>query len=97
MDRDTVTRLWETHKSDGWPDHCGRLEGPLMTLDTVICGCVVYYLDTLEGLDEQRRVIVGDCLADLDSFEPDLDDSSRPYFRRLRELGTLLLISSPSR
>ncbi len=93
MDRDTVVRLWELHKNDGWPVHCGSHEGALMTLDTVISGCVVYYLDSPEGLDEPRRVIVGDCLADLESFEADLDESSRAYFHRLRELGTLLLIA----
>ena len=64
-----------------------------MTLDTVISGCVVYFLDSQEGLDEQRRNIVGDCLSDLESLELDLDEESRPYFQRLRELGTLLLIT----
>lgn len=64
-----------------------------MTLDTVISGCVVYYLDSPEGLDDQRRDIVGDCLHDLDSLDSELDDLSRPYFQRLRELGTLLLIA----
>ena len=64
-----------------------------MTLDTVIGGCVVYYLDSQEGLDEQRKGIVSDCLSDLEAFESELEDDCRPYFQRLRELGTLLLIA----
>jgi hypothetical protein len=66
-----------------------------MTLDTVISGCVVYFLDSDEGLDEQRRTIIGDCLADLETMEQELEDHSRPYFQRLHELGTLLLITPP--
>ena len=93
MDRDTVGRLWEVHKLDGWPRVSPQLEGPLMTLDTVISGCVVYFLDGEEGLDEQRRTIVGDCLTDLETMEQELDEECRPYFQRLRELGTLLLIA----
>jgi hypothetical protein len=91
-----VTRLWETHKGDGWPKLSSQHEGPLMTLDTVISGCVVYFLDSPEGLDEQRRVIVGDCLMDLETLESELDEACRPYFQRLRELGTLLLIAPRS-
>ncbi|WP_455244290.1 hypothetical protein [Petrachloros mirabilis] len=67
-----------------------------MTLDTVICGCVVYFLDNQEGLDDQRRGIVGDCLSDLEALEQEIEEESRPYFQRLRELGTLLLIAPPS-
>jgi hypothetical protein len=93
MNRETVIQLWEAHKTDRWPALSGHHEGPLMTLDTVICGCIVYFLDSPDGLDEQRRDIVGDCLRDLDSWDSELDDSSRPYFHRLRELGTILLIA----
>ena len=93
MDRDTVIRLWEVHKRDEWPRLASHHEGPLMTLDTVISGCVVYYLDSQEGLDEQRRSILSDCLSDLETWEVDLEEDCRPYFQRLRELGTLLLIA----
>jgi hypothetical protein len=95
VDRETVGRLWEAHKEDGWPRVAAHLEGPLMTLDTVISGSVVYFLDSQEGLDEQRRTIVGDCLADLETMEQELEENCRPYFQRLRELGTLLLIAPP--
>ena len=95
MDRQTVSKLWEAHKRERWPHVANRHEGPLMTLDTVISGCVVYYLDSEDGLDERRRAIVGDCISDLESFEEDLDEDCRPYFQRLRELGTLLLIAPP--
>ena len=93
MDRDTVGRLWEAHKQEDWPRVASQVEGPLMTLDTVISGCVVYFLDSEGGLDEQRRTIVGDCLADLEALEQELDQECRAYFQRLRELGTLLLIA----
>jgi hypothetical protein len=95
VDRETISRLWETHKEEGWPQIATQLEGPLMTLDTVISGCVVYFLDSDDGLDEQRRTIVGDCLADLETMEQELEEPCRPYFQRLRELGTLLLIARP--
>jgi len=67
-----------------------------MTLDTVISGCVVYFLDSEEGLDEQRRGIVGDCLSDLATLEQELDEDCLPYFQRLHELGSLLLTTSPN-
>jgi len=95
VSRETVGRLWEAHKQDGWPRISTQLEGPLMTLDTVISGCVVYFLDSEEGLDEQRRTIVGDCLNDLETIEHELEEDCRPYFQRLRELGALLLITPP--
>jgi hypothetical protein len=93
MDRELIVRLWEAHKDDGWPLVGSAYEGPLMTLDTVISGCVVYFLDSQDGLDEQRRAIVVDCLSDLETLEEDLGEDCRPYFQRLRELGTLLLIT----
>ena len=93
MDRETVVKLWEVHKQDDWPRVATEFEGPLMTLDTVISGCVVYFLDSDEGLDDQRRAIVGDCLGDLETMEQELDEDCRPYFQRLHELGTLLLIA----
>ena len=96
MDRDTIGRLWEAHKQEGWPRVASQVEGPLMTLDTVISGCVVFFLDSEDGLDEQRRTIVADCLADLEAMEQDLDQEGRAYFRRLRELGALLLIAGRS-
>ena len=96
MDRETVVKLWEAHKQAGWPRVAAELEGPLMTLDTVISGCVVYFLDGQDGLDDQRRAIIGDCLADLETMEQELEEDCRPYFQRLHELGTLLLIAPPN-
>lgn len=94
MARNTIASLWEAHKLEQWPRLANHQEGPLMTLDTVISGCVVYYLDNPEGLDAQRRTIVGDCLTDLDNLAGELDEDSRQYFQRLRHLGSLLLIPS---
>ena len=78
--------------SAGW--HAGGMKN--FSSDTVISGCVVYFLDSQDGLDEQRRGIVGDCLSDLESLEQELEEDCRPYFQRLRELGTLLLIAPHS-
>jgi len=91
MDRDAVLSLWNSHKEERWPRVGGQHEGPLMTLDTVISGCVVYFLDSPEGLDVQRFGILEDCVADLDSLTDELEEDCRPYFQRLRNLGTLLL------
>jgi hypothetical protein len=91
MEREAILNLWEAHKLDGWPRVASQHEGPLMTLDTVISGCVVYFLDSQDGLDEQRRTIVGDCLSDLKTLQDELEEDCRPYFQRLHDLGTLLL------
>lgn len=93
IDRNHIEKLWEAHKDDSWPRVASQHEGPLMTLDTVISGCVVYFLDSREGLDEQRQAILGDCLSDLESLEEDLEEECRPYFHRLHELGSLLLLA----
>ncbi len=66
-----------------------------MTIDTVIGGCVVYYLDSPEGLDDQRVAIVKDCLGDLDDLTEALDTEPQAYFYRLRELGVMLLGDEP--
>ncbi len=93
MDRDAVLALWETHKEERWPQVGNLQEGPLMTLDTVISGCVVYCLDSPEGLDAQRLAIIEDCLADLDNLTVELGEDCLPYFQRLRRLGALLIAS----
>ena len=91
MDRDAVQSLWESHKEERWPRVESQHEGPLMTLDTVISGCVVYFLDSPEGLDPQRVSILEDCVADLDNLTGELDEDCGSYFQRLRQLGTLLI------
>lgn len=89
---DTLTAIWERHRDAGWPHFSSPHEGELMTLDTVISGCVVYYMEHREGLDVQRVEILESCLADLEALLPDLpDEDSRVYFDRLRALGRLLL------
>jgi len=91
MDRDAVQSLWESHKEERWPRVESQYEGPLMTLDTVISGCVVYFLDSPEGLDPQRVSILEDCVADLDNLTGELDEDCGSYFQRLRQLGALLI------
>ena len=87
-----VTSIWETHKDAGWPRFSSPHEGELMTLDTVISGCVVYYMEHQEGLDVQRVEILESCLSDLEALLPDLpDENSKVYFDRLKVLGRLLL------
>jgi len=94
MNREMLITLWQAHKNDEWPHLETGQEGPLMTLDTVISGCVVYVLDGEDELDEQRRAIVSDCLEELDALDTEINDECRSYFGRLREIGTLLLISA---
>ena len=65
-----------------------------MTLDTVISGCVVFFLDSPEGLDHQRVEILKDCLADLEEVTSELETDCQPYFVRLHRLGELLLATT---
>lgn len=97
MTRRTIETAWEQHRSNGWPRFSSQHEGQLMTLDTVISGCVVYYLDSPEGLDTQRVAIVRDCLRDLDDLTAELETDCQSYFLRLRELGEMLLQVESSR
>jgi len=95
MTRYTIAAAWEQHRGNDWPQFSSPNQGQLMTLDTVISGCVVFYLDSPEGLDRQRVAIVKDCLGDLDDLIGELDTDSRSYFLRLRQLGEMLLAMSP--
>lgn len=90
-----VATAWEQHCAIGWPQFASPHQGQLMTIDTVISGCVVYYLDSSDGLDDQRVAIVKDCLGDLDELTETLDTESQTYFFRLRELGAMLLGDEP--
>lgn len=65
-----------------------------MTLDTVISGCVVFYLDGTESLDPQRVTIIKDCIEDLDELTTELDEEVQRYFHRLKHLGELLLATT---
>lgn len=94
MNRTAVAAAWAQHCADEWPRVSSPNQGQLMTLDTVISGCVVFYLDSPEGLDPQRVAMVKDCLGDLDDLTPELDGNSQAYFLRLRQLGELLLTTA---
>ncbi|MBX9660132.1 MAG: hypothetical protein K2X00_16340 [Nitrospiraceae bacterium] len=94
VNRATITSAWETHCSEGWPTFASPNEGQLMTLDTVISGCVVFFLDSPEGLDHQRVEILKDCLADLEEVTSELESDCQPYFVRLHRLGELLLATA---
>ncbi len=89
-ERTKFDEVWKVHQAADWPEGLGSDEGQLMTLDTVIGGCVTYYVEEKE-LDEQRVNILRDCLADLDNVLSDLSESTRDYFRRIQFLGTTLL------
>lgn len=91
-----IHELWQVHRDAGWPAFSDPKQGELMTLDTVISGCVTYYLDSEEGLDPQRIGILEDCLADLDGLLPDLAEDVAPYFERVRLLARLLLNRPPA-
>ncbi|HNP59768.1 MAG TPA: hypothetical protein PKM72_02945 [Nitrospirales bacterium] len=90
IDREKLYDTWQIHQSMDWPDGLGGDEGQLMTLDTVIGGCLTYYLDE-HHLDEARIEILRDCLAELESLVPDLTEATSEYFRRLQFLGVTLL------
>ena len=85
-----LSALWREHQEAGWPVSGEVNEGQLMTLDTVVAGCVTYYFEE-QSLDEKRLVILDDCLADLENLVSDLEPDSRAYFERLQQLGKLLL------
>lgn len=82
--------LWERHSGAEWPRFTSPHQGELMTLDTVIAGCVTYVLDTPSGLDAQRQSILESCLTDLHALLPDLPEDAQAYFSQLLYLGTRL-------
>ena len=85
-----LTRLWEVHQAAEWPARVGSREGELMTLDTVVCGCLTYFFEEHE-LDPQRVAILEDCLSDLEAALPELTEEPLDYFQRVKQLGALLL------
>ncbi len=89
-DRVIFQEAWQMHQDAEWPGDLGSNEGQLMTLDTVIGGCLTYFFDE-EDLDEQRVEILRDCLAELEGVEENIPETSSEYFHRLQSLGTTLL------
>jgi hypothetical protein len=86
--------LREIHQKAGWPTGLGPHEGELMTLDTVISGCVRYYFSE-DALDPQRMEILESCKNDLEVLLPDLEGEARNYFDRLQALACFLLDAHP--
>ena len=68
MSRQSIASHWEEHSREGWPQFSSPNEGQLMTLDTVIGGCAVFYLDGQPEMDGHRLAILEDCVADLDGL-----------------------------
>ena len=91
-----LQELWQIHQDAKWPDMLEGAEGELMMLDTVIVGCINYYVEE-KALDSQRVVILEDSLSELDELMPDLPDEGTEYFSRLRQLGALILKGSTER
>lgn len=89
-EREKLDEIWQVHQSADWPGGLGNVEGQLMTLDTVIGGCLTYFFDE-QHLDDPRIEILRDCLSELESISPDLPEDNIEYFRRLRFLGLTLL------
>ncbi|GJL56060.1 MAG: hypothetical protein NPIRA02_31920 [Nitrospirales bacterium] len=88
-----LTELWQIHQDAQWPEALEGAEGELMMLDTVIVGCITYYVEEQE-LDNQRVEILQDSLSDLEALLPDLPDEGMEYFSRLQQLGTSILKES---
>jgi hypothetical protein len=82
--------IWEKYCEASWPAEIGPHEGELMTLDTVITGCVRDYLADTK-LQFNRMDILKNCLGELDILLPDLRGEVSEYFNRVRELGQILL------
>ncbi len=89
-ERTKFDEVWQVHQLADWPGDLGGDEGQLMTLDTVIGGCLTYFCEEHE-LDEQRVGILRDCLAELEGVVEDISETPSEYFRRLQFLGTTLL------
>ena len=89
-ERKRFDEAWQVHKGADWPCDLGSDEGQLMTLDTVIGGCLIYYIEE-QDLDEPRVEILRDCLAELEGFLEDIVETATEYFGRLQWLGTTLL------
>ncbi len=89
-ERTKFDELWQVHQQADWPSELGSDEGQLMTLDSVISGCVTYFFEE-HDLDEQRVGILRDCLAELEGVVEDVSEAPSRYFRRLQFLGTTLL------
>ncbi len=89
-DRERFNEMWQVHQNADWPGDLGSDEGQLMTLDTVIGGCLTYFFEEHE-LDAQRVEILRDCLGELDGVAQGLPETAIDYFRRLQFLGTTLL------
>lgn len=85
-----LSALWQEHQAADWPIAGDTHEGELMTLDTVVAGCVTYYVEERE-LDAQRVNILKDCLTELENLVSDLEPDAQEYFYRLHRLGELLL------
>lgn len=89
-DREKLHEVWQVHQDAEWPSDLGSDEGQLMTLDTVIGGCLTYFFDE-QDLDEPRVVILRDCLAELEDVVEAIPEAASEYFHRLQSLGTTLL------
>ena len=89
-DREKFDEVWQVHQGADWPGDLGSDEGQLMTLDTVISGCLIYFIEE-QNLDEQRVEILRDCLAELEGVLEDIAETAEEYFGRLQWLGTMLL------
>ena len=85
-----LARLWEVHQAAEWPASVGLHEGALMMLDTVVGGCVTYFVEE-HHLDPPRVAILEDCLSDLETVLPELVEEPLGYFERLKQLGSLVL------
>ena len=82
--------IWEKYCEAPWPGGTGPHEGELMTLDSVITGCVRDFLADTK-LHSHRIEILKNCVSELDTLLPELEGEGRDYFNRLQEMGEMLL------
>ena len=86
-----MVSIWEAYCKTSWPSDIGPHEGELMTLDSVITGCVRDFLSD-KNLHSKRVKILESCVSELEILLPELEGVTNDYFNRLGELARILLI-----
>lgn len=66
------------------------LKCELIYLDSLIAGCVDTFIQTGE-LDEDKKKVLSDCLADLKTKSKEVDESSEDHFKKLVEIAEEVL------
>ena len=92
--------MWDEHLQTPFPPRLAREEvagRDVVLLDTDVAVCVSTWLSNDGRLDQHRRDVLAQSLADLDQvLAPLTDQAEREYFARLRELAARVLRGTES-